>query len=192
MKLGLYTAQLKDRDLTHFPLLNDACDGVLDMQQRELFVKTVNQMHEKFISRFSDFDKIKYAGHFIKEPFTFHVKKNQGLSCNFLFALLCAQRLTDGCSGKRTQPNHAAVILSCRNVAKHLRTKSLIIKFKSAFHIWINIHLPMPTFCSDTHEVTFPCASYRLQLTVTTLLCCYSFETNFTKLVSSREHQVSH
>uniref|UniRef100_A0A8C1ZLH4 DUF4371 domain-containing protein n=1 Tax=Cyprinus carpio TaxID=7962 RepID=A0A8C1ZLH4_CYPCA len=28
MKLGLCTAQLKDGDLTHFPLLNDACEGV--------------------------------------------------------------------------------------------------------------------------------------------------------------------
>uniref|UniRef100_A0A672PGZ3 DUF4371 domain-containing protein n=1 Tax=Sinocyclocheilus grahami TaxID=75366 RepID=A0A672PGZ3_SINGR len=57
MKLGLYTAQLKDGDFTPFPLLNDACEGVLDIQQRERFVKTVSQMHEKFISRFSDFLK---------------------------------------------------------------------------------------------------------------------------------------
>ncbi|XP_050994546.1 general transcription factor II-I repeat domain-containing protein 2A-like [Labeo rohita] len=92
MKLGLYTAQLKDSDLTHFPLLNDACDGVLDMQQRERFVKTLSQMQEKFISRFSDFEKIKYAGHFIREPFTFPVEKNQGLGCNFRFASPRARR----------------------------------------------------------------------------------------------------
>lgn len=73
MKLGLYTAQLKDGDLTHFSLLNDACEDVLDIQQRERFVKTINQMQEKFISRFSDFEKIKSAGHFIREPFTFPV-----------------------------------------------------------------------------------------------------------------------
>uniref|UniRef100_A0A671NNP5 Uncharacterized protein n=1 Tax=Sinocyclocheilus anshuiensis TaxID=1608454 RepID=A0A671NNP5_9TELE len=76
---GLYTSQLKDGDLTHFPLLNDACEGVLDIQQRERFVKTVSQMQEKF-SRFSDFEKIKSAGHFIREPFTFPVEKNQGLA----------------------------------------------------------------------------------------------------------------
>uniref|UniRef100_A0A672PL12 HAT C-terminal dimerisation domain-containing protein n=1 Tax=Sinocyclocheilus grahami TaxID=75366 RepID=A0A672PL12_SINGR len=83
MKLGLYTAQLKDGDLTHFPLLNDACEGVLDIQQRELFVKTVSQMQEKFISHFSDFEKIKSAGHFIREPFTFPVEKTKDLAATF-------------------------------------------------------------------------------------------------------------
>ncbi len=48
MKLGLYTAQLNDGDLTHFPLLNDACEDVLDIQQRERFVKTINQMQCTF------------------------------------------------------------------------------------------------------------------------------------------------
>lgn len=35
MKLGLYTAQLKDGDLINFPLLNYIREGVLDIQQRE-------------------------------------------------------------------------------------------------------------------------------------------------------------
>uniref|UniRef100_A0A671RV65 DUF4371 domain-containing protein n=1 Tax=Sinocyclocheilus anshuiensis TaxID=1608454 RepID=A0A671RV65_9TELE len=90
MKQGLYTAQLKDGDLTHFPLLNDACDGVLDIQQRERFVTTVSQMQEKFISCFSDSEKIKPAGHFIREPFTFPVEKIKDLAanCNHLDTLI--------------------------------------------------------------------------------------------------------
>jgi len=60
MRLGLYTVQLKDGDLTHFLLLNYTYDGILEIQQRERFVTTINQMQDFFFSRksliFSDFE----------------------------------------------------------------------------------------------------------------------------------------
>ncbi len=72
---------------------------------------------------------------------------------------------------------YAAIILNNRNVAKHLWREPQIIKFENAFHIWINLwlHLQMHTFCNVACQVTLPCASYRLQLTIAILLCCYSF-----------------
>ncbi len=82
-------------------------------------------------------------------------------------------------SGKKetTIGYYAAIILNNRNVAKHLWREPQIIKFENAFHIWINLwlHLQMHTFCNVACQVTLPCASYRLQLTIAILLCCYSF-----------------
>uniref|UniRef100_A0A3B3RGE1 HAT C-terminal dimerisation domain-containing protein n=1 Tax=Paramormyrops kingsleyae TaxID=1676925 RepID=A0A3B3RGE1_9TELE len=152
MKLGLYTAQLKDSDLTHFPLLNDACDGVLDMQQRERFVKTVSQMQEKFISRFSDFEKIKYAGHFIREPFTFPVEKIKDLAATF--GLLLSSKVLS--------------IFGSTYICE--RTFSAMTRIKSRFRARLtDYNLQSQLHCAVTPS-----------------------EPNFTKLVGSRQHQVSH
>ncbi len=71
-----------------------------------------------------------------------------------------------------------------RNVAKHLWREPQIIKFENSFHIWINIGYICERTLSAMSRVTLPCASYRLQFTVSTSLCCYSFRAECHKIGS--------
>ncbi len=79
-----------------------------------------------------------------------------------------------------------------RNVAKHLWRESQIIKFENTFHIWINIGY----ICERTLSacrVSSHASVHVLQTTTynSQLHCAVTpFEHNFTKLVSSRQHQV--
>ncbi len=54
----------------------------------------------------------------------------------------------------------------------HLWRESLIIKFENVSNIWINIgYISECTLSAMSHgQVTLLCASYRLQLTITTSL----------------------
>ncbi len=76
-----------------------------------------------------------------------------------------------------------------RNVAKYLWREPQIIKFENSFHIWINIRYICERTLSAMSRVTLPRTSYRLQFTITTSLCCYSFRAEFHK-IGSRQHQV--
>ncbi len=66
-----------------------------------------------------------------------------------------------------------------RNVTKHLWREPQIIKFENYFHIWINIDYICERTLSTMSRVTLPCASYRLQFTMSTSLCCYAFRAEF-------------
>ncbi len=55
-----------------------------------------------------------------------------------------------------------------RNVAKHLWRETQIIKLENSFHIWINIGYICERTLSAMLRVTLPCASYRLQFTIST------------------------
>ncbi len=87
---------------------------------------------------------------------------------------------------------YAAIILNYRYVAKHLWREPQIITFENAFHIWINIGY----FCERTlSAVSRVMSRFRARLTdcnlQSQLHCAVTpFEQNFTKLVSSRQHQV--
>ncbi len=87
---------------------------------------------------------------------------------------------------------YAAIILNYRNVAKYLWREPQIIKFENAFHIWINIGY----ICERTFSAVLRVKSrFREHLTdcnlQSQLHCAVTpFEQNFTKLVSSRQHQV--
>ncbi len=85
-----------------------------------------------------------------------------------------------------------AIILNYRNVAKHLWREPQIIKFENSFHIWINIGYICERTLSALSRVM---SSFRARLTDCSLQsqlhCAITpFEQNFTKLVSSRQHQV--
>ncbi len=57
------------------------------------------------------------------------------------------------------------------------------ITFESPFHFLINIGYicERTIFCNVAHQVTLPCTSYRLQLTIATSLCSVTpFESNVT------------
>ncbi len=88
---------------------------------------------------------------------------------------------------------YAAIILNYRDVAKHLWREPQIIKFKNAFHIWINIGYICERTLSAVSRVSK--SRFRARLTdcnlQSQLHCAVTpFEQNFTKLVSSRQHQV--
>ncbi len=79
-----------------------------------------------------------------------------------------------------------------RNVAKHLWREPQIIKFENYFHIWINIGYICERTLSAMSRVK---SRFRARLTdgnlQSQLHCAVTpFEQNFTKLVSSRQHQV--
>ncbi len=93
---------------------------------------------------------------------------------------------------KETPIGYAAIILNYRNVAKHLWREPQIIKFENAFHIWINIGYICECTLSALSRVTSrfraPLKDCNLQ---SQLHCAVTpFVQNFTKLVSSRQHQV--
>ncbi len=93
---------------------------------------------------------------------------------------------------RNTHRLYAAIILNYRNVAKHLWREPQIIKFENAFHIRINIGY----ICECTLSTVLRVKSrFRARLTdcnlQSQLHCAVTpFEQNFTKLVSSRQHQV--
>ncbi len=77
-----------------------------------------------------------------------------------------------------------------RNVAKHLWREPQIMKSENYIHIWINIgYICEYTFCNVACQVTLLCASYRLQFTISSSLCGYSYRAEFHK-IGSRQHQV--
>ncbi len=87
---------------------------------------------------------------------------------------------------------YAAIILNYRNVSKHLWREPQIIKFENAIHIWINIGYICECTLSAMSHVK---SRFRVHLTdcnlQSQLHCAFTpFEQNFTKLVSSRQHQV--
>ncbi len=65
-----------------------------------------------------------------------------------------------------------------RNVAKHLWENLRLLNSK-ILSIFGSTHLWTHTFCNVVCQVTLPCVSYRLQFTISTSLCCYSFRAEF-------------
>ncbi len=59
-------------------------------------------------------------------------------------------------------------------------------RYSSYLDTFANAHI----FYSDMHQLMRPCASYWLQCTAATSLCCYCFWVKFTKIVCSRQHQL--
>ncbi len=78
-----------------------------------------------------------------------------------------------------------------RNVAKKSleRTSDYSIQKMLSIFGSTRLHLWMHNFCNIACQVTLPCESYRLQLTIATSLCCYSFRAELHK-IGSRQHQV--
>ncbi len=79
-----------------------------------------------------------------------------------------------------------------RNVAKHLRRETQIIKFKNAFHIWINIGYTCERTLSAMPRVK---SHFRARLTDSNLqsqfiVLLLLFEQNLGKFISPRQHQV--
>ncbi len=92
---------------------------------------------------------------------------------------------------KETPMGYYAAILLYRNVAKHIWRKHQIIKLENAFHIWVNIgYICECTLSAMSSQVTLPCASYRLQFTIATSLCCYCFRAEFHK-IGQKFHKIS-
>ncbi len=86
---------------------------------------------------------------------------------------------------------YTAIILNYRNVAKHLWREPQIIKFENAFHIWINIGYICERTLSAMSRVKSRVRARLTDCLQSQLHCAVTpFEQNFTKLVSSRQHQV--
>uniref|UniRef100_H3BFL4 DUF4371 domain-containing protein n=1 Tax=Latimeria chalumnae TaxID=7897 RepID=H3BFL4_LATCH len=83
IKLELFIAQIKEGDLVHFPMLNEACEGALRSDKREKFVATLQQLQKTFSSRFGDFVKVQSAGVFLRDPYTFPIVKLKDLATTF-------------------------------------------------------------------------------------------------------------
>uniref|UniRef100_H3AE60 DUF4371 domain-containing protein n=1 Tax=Latimeria chalumnae TaxID=7897 RepID=H3AE60_LATCH len=83
IKLELFIAQIKEGDLVHFPMLNEACEGALRSDKREKFVATLQQLQKVFSSRFGDFVKVQSAGAFLQDPYTFPIVKLKDLATTF-------------------------------------------------------------------------------------------------------------
>ncbi len=110
-----------------------------------------------------------------------------------LLSVCPATTHTEDVQAKKETPinYYAAIILNNRNVAKHLWREPQI-KLENSFHIWTNIGYICEctlSAMSSACQVTLPCTSYRLQFTMSTSLCCYSFQAEFHK-IGSRQHQV--
>ncbi len=78
-----------------------------------------------------------------------------------------------------------------RNMAKHLWREHSDYEIQKFFPYLDQhrLHLWTHTFCNVACQVTLSCTSYRLQFTISTSLCCYSFRAEFHK-IGSRQHQV--
>ncbi len=93
--------------------------------------------------------------------------------------LVCSATHTEDVQVKRNSHKLLRSNNPFRNVSKHLWREPQIIQFENAFHIWINTGY----ICERTlSAMSLLCASYRLQLTITTSLCCYSFRAEFHKI----------
>ncbi len=113
-----------------------------------------------------------------------HTNKNsrsissEGECWTFCINFRFAPPLTWRCSGKKKHSHHAAIILNCRNVAKHLWREPQIIKLESAFHIWINIGYICERTFSAMWRIKIQIATYNCNL----IVLCYSFRAKFHKI----------
>ncbi len=147
-------------------------------------------MQEKFISRFSDFEKIKSAGHFIREPFTFPVEKIKDLAATFgLPRRALEDELMDVQARGHSHTQSSPVAEMWRNISgQNLRLLS-----SKVLSIFGSTYICERTFSAMTRIKS----RFRARLTdcnfQSQLHCAVTpFEPNFTKLVCSRQHQVSH
>uniref|UniRef100_A0A8C2CP28 Uncharacterized protein n=1 Tax=Cyprinus carpio TaxID=7962 RepID=A0A8C2CP28_CYPCA len=166
MKLGLYTAQLKDDDLTHFTLLNDVCEGVLDIQQKERFVKTHHLL--------SLWKKIK------------------DLAATFGLSRRAPEDEPVDVQA-RGHSHTAQQSSSVREMWRNISGQNLTLLSSKVLFIFGSTYFCKRTFSAMTHIKSRFSARLTDCNVQSQLHCAVTpFEPNFTKLVCSRQHQVSH
>uniref|UniRef100_A0A8C1QSJ5 DUF4371 domain-containing protein n=1 Tax=Cyprinus carpio TaxID=7962 RepID=A0A8C1QSJ5_CYPCA len=166
MKLGLCTAQLKDGDLTHFPLLNDACEGVAYW--------TYNREN----------DSLKLS-----------VKCRKNSSLDLAATGLSRRTLEDKLMDVHAR-GHSHTAQQSSSVAEMWRNisgQNLRLLSSKVLSIFGSTYICKRTFSAMTRIKSHFSARLTDCNLQSQLHCAVTpFESNFTKLVCSRQHQVSH